>query len=703
MAPFALTIFLSAFLLFQIQPLIGKYILPWYGGSPAVWTTCLLFFQLLLLVGYAYSHWISARLKPRLQLGLHLAVLAASLLLFPIAPDAEAWRPKPGQEPTWQILFLLTVNVGLPYALLSSTSPLIQRWFAAAFPGRSPYRLYALSNGGSLLALLSYPFLVEPTMAIGTQVTVWSAAYVVFILLTGWCGLGYFKLAGSDARAGAETVGGGEADSSASAAAEKSKPGWEPILLWLGLSAAASAMLLATTNQMCQEVAVVPFLWVVPLALYLLTFMLTFDSDKWYDRRYFGVLVGVLAPVACMLLIAGLVVKIWIHILVYSALLFVCCMCCHGELVRSKPHPRHLTLFYLVVAAGGALGGLFVALAAPRMFQGYWEYHLSLVGCVVLTLAAWIRGKAWEPYEKRPVWVFSPVSGMTFALVSALVTMATLVQRTGEDTLITSRNFYGILRLTQTADDYGTKLTLTHGRVVHGLQYIDGEKSLWPTAYYGPDSAIGLALKHHPRRSGGGSLRVGVVGLGAGTIAAYGRPGDYFRFYEINPEVIELSESHFTYCGQSAAEVEIVLGDGRIELERELSRGEPQGFDILVIDAFSSDAIPLHLLTTESFEVYRRHLKPDGAILFHISNQSLDLAPVIYGLASTFGMEAVRIVNSAVPERGVSFSVWAIVTSNGDFLNVGPIRDVAQPLADSVKAPLVWTDDFASLWQVLRF
>ena len=689
-----LTIFLSAFLLFQVQPLIGRYILPWFGGGPAVWTACMLFFQLLLLVGYAYAHLISSRLGQRTQAWLHAALLAASLWFLPIEPDASVWKPLAPDEPTGYILALLLATVGMPYVLLSSTAPLIQRWFSLTYPGQAPYRLYALSNAGSLLALLTYPFVMEPSLTLGVQVDVWSWAFAVFAILCAWSAVRFARLpAPATPHAATGDMGGSDP-----------KPALPTILLWLGLAAMGSVMLLATTNQMCQEVAVIPFLWVLPLSLYLLTFIISFEHERWYRRRPTGLLLAASSVSAVIVLAGGAFVPLWIQIIVHSVTVFACCLSCHGELARAKPHPRHLTLFYLAVAAGGALGGTFVAVGAPRLFSGYWEYHLGLAGCVLLVLIAWYRDGVGARLFRRPrdLWVRV---GVVYALL--VLTLLYQTHRHTSNALAVSRNFYGVLRVDERVDLGGPKLTLTHGRIVHGYQYQDPPKRLWPTAYYGPDSGVGLTLTHHPNRQTGHphstGLRVGIVGLGAGTIAAYGQANDYFRFYEIDPDVLDYSDEYFTYRSASAARLDVVLGDARIRMEREIADGSPQRLDVLAVDAFSSDAIPIHLITREAAALYWKHLKDDGVLLFHISNRSLDLAPITRALAEDCDCEAVRIHSPKDEARGVSKATWVALTRNQAFLTTGAIRNAATPWNDDDRPPLLWTDDYAALWQVLKF
>jgi len=692
----SVTIFLSAFLLFQVQPLIAKVILPWFGGGPAVWTACMLFFQVVLLGGYAYAHLISTHLSRRVGSLIHIAALMVSLAFLPITPEAEIWKRADITQPTGFILWLLLANVGVPYFLLSSTTPLVQRWFSDSYSNHSPYRLYALSNTGSLLALLTYPFLVEPTLTLGTQVGIWSVGYGAFAVLCAWS-------AWRAVSAKLQTDTGVDVAADGDSGDDRPAPTTVSILLWLGLAAAGSIMLLATTNQMSQEVAVIPFLWVIPLALYLVTFIITFEHERWYNRFHFGLLMGVSSILATAVLFGGVFVPLWAQIVVYAGTLFACCMTCHGELFRSRPDPAHLTLFYLVVSAGGALGGLFVAAVAPVIFDGYWDYHVGLIACVFLTQLAWLRsGVKVRGFSARGA-LYLRLGLMVSAL--ALVLYAQVRIRS-HGMVAASRNFYGVLQISRHDDEVGEKLALTHGRIVHGQQYQDPEKRKWATAYYGPQSGVGLAALHHPRRSAAGGasgLNVGVVGLGVGTVSAYGKPGDKLRFYEINPEVVRLAKKPYTYIADSKADVDIVLGDARVQLERELAQQGPHRFDVLAIDAFSSDAIPIHLITREATEVYWEHLADDGILTFHISNRSLDLTPVTRALADVCHCEVVRTESPDDPKSGVSFSTWVLLTSNRAFLDTPAVRDSIVPWDDSDRPPLLWTDDFASLWQVLKW
>jgi hypothetical protein len=696
MAVYALTVFLSSFLLFQVQPLIGRYILPWYGGSPAVWTTCMLFFQVVLLAGYGYAH-LATNLKWKSQRYLHLVLLLAALLFLPIAPSPDLWKPAPDDAPVLKILLLLLANIGVPYLLLSATAPLVQHWFVRSFPGRSPYRLYALSNFASLLALLSYPFLVEPRLTLARQVTWWGWGFAAFVLCCGWCAL---RPGGGRAQEGASEPAASVMEVKMPSPQERTGLSPMAIVMWLLLSACGSALLLATTNQLCQEVAVVPFLWVTPLALYLVTFAICFNSDRASDRLLWGFLLIGAVILACRVLYLGVTVTLGVQILVYLAALFTCCMLCHGELARSRPDPRQLTAYYLIIATGGALGGVSVALAAPFLFDGFWEYPLALAASCLVILLAWFRNGA---FAGAPRWLPLFLAAGQLAL---LLFTGSYLRTYQPQTLFSTRNFYGVLRVIRDDDAVGAKRTLMHGRVVHGSQYTDPDRRRWPTTYYGPDSAVGLALRLHPRRLAAGqperSLRVGIIGLGTGTLAAYGEKGDTFRFYEINPAVVRLSDRWFSFRRESAARVEVVTGDARIMLESELKRGEPQRFDLLIVDAFSSDAIPIHLLTRECFAVYLQHLNPDGILLVHITNRFLDLAPVVRAQGEAAGYRTALVSSVGDDKLGVGKADWMILTRNGKFLDAAGVRAKLAPDLASTGAPLLWTDDFAGLWQILK-
>ncbi len=739
---FALTIFTGAFLLFQVQPLIGKYILPWFGGGPAVWTACMVFFQVLLLGGYAYAH-LSARLLPaRGQAAVHLLLLLAALAFLPITP-AAGWKPAAPGDPTWRILALLAACLGLPYLVLSATGPLMQAWFSRLHPGVSPYRLYALSNAGSLMALISYPFFFEPLLSRKAQAEMWSWGLGAFVILCGVCAVKLWKSSPSPAplpaRQGTKResflggfppasheserrapalqrrglgfvqswssalrfmfdrswVQGEMADQQILSPSEAEAPTPGARLLWLGLPACASVLLLASTNKMCQDVAVIPFLWVLPLGLYLLSFIICFDSPKWYRRGAFNwALLPALAGV-CVALFKGADLPLLAQIGIYCVTLFVCCMVCHGELYRLKPHPRHLTGYYLMIAAGGALGGVLVGLVAPLVFNSHAELHWGLMAFALLLTLVYAREKIAVHLagESVPIWKLALVG-----LIALGVTLTIQVRYAARHLVSGTRGFYGVLRVFE----YNPELPEAHvyllhcGEITHGVQFADPVQAAWPTAYYHDQSGVGLALRHLPRER---DRRIGVVGLGVGTLAAYGQAGDVVRFYEINPQAKQLAETRFTYLAGSTARVEVVLGDARLSLENEPS----QQFDLLALDAFSGDAIPVHLLTREALEIYLRHLKPDGVLAMHITNRHLDLLPVMENLARHFHLHWALIPFESDKREWWRYSnKWVLLTRDPAFLEQPAIREAATTPEPSARRVPLWTDDYASLFAILK-
>ncbi len=677
---FASTIFTSAFLLFQVQPLISKYILPWFGGSPTVWSTCMLFFQVVLFGGYVYAHLLTTYLNPRWQAALHCALVVTAAAMLPITPDAS-WKPDGAADPTWRIVSLLTCCVGLPYFILSSTGPLLQRWFSVQLPGASPYRLYALSNIGSLLALISYPFAFEPVLSSPAQADLWSWGFRTFAVLCGCCAIGLLKQP-----ALADTI-----TSTASEATTEEAPTWADRAMWVGLALVASLMLLATTNQVCLDVATVPFLWILPLTIYLLSFILCFDADRWYSRKWYVVLLALSLLGVIRTLLTGAAVSIVLQVMTYLSALYFCCMVCHGELAKQRPSPRYLTSFYLLISLGGAGGGLFVGVLAPAVFPAYWELHIGIVACLIATLAVFFRDKASVLYhgQSRPAWVGLLVwSGL---LVHALQTHA---REAVSSALAVTRNFYGVLRIVdeQPAGTAPAHRGMYHGSILHGVQFLEPEHKRNPTTYYGEQSGAGLALRFHRTNS---PRHIGVVGLGVGTLATYGQKADRLRFYEINPDVITLAQQYFTYLSDSPAKSTMVLGDARLSLEQEPNNQ----FDVLVLDAFSGDAIPTHLLTHEAGQLYTRHLKPDGILCIHISNLHFDLRPVVLGLARDLGMQATCVEAPADESRGQLMCHWMLLTREA--LPPELLND-AHEVEGLPSKSIQWTDEWSNLLSVLR-
>jgi spermidine synthase len=661
---YAATIFLSSFLLFLVQPLIARLILPWFGGSAAVWTTCMLFFQVLLLAGYGYAHWLSAR---RRFAAIQAVLLLLAVITLPIAP-AEHWKPLGTEEPVSRILLLLAASVGLPYFLLASTSPLVQAWFARARPHGDPYRLFAVSNLASLAALIGYPFAVEPVLTASQQVSIWSWMFVAFAVLCS--ALAWMTPAGVTRIATQNPTG------------EK-----QPVFLWLALAATGSALLLAVTNHLTQNVASVPLLWLAPLTLYLLTFIIAFEGRGWYRLALLWILLlAWLAAMGWLLVDAEHRFDLPVQLAVFLPGLFLACLFCHGELYRLRPPPERLTFFYLMVSAGGALGGLLVAVVAPLVFDAYYELGLALV--VVALLAALLCRRLGRVPRYASLAV---LLGVTACAVYE-------ARHHYEDVRLAARSFYGVLRVKEFGEPGAhTHLRrLVHGAIMHGEQFMHDELRRNITTYYYPTSGIGAAILSRQERP----IRVGVVGLGTGTLAAYGRPGDVFRFYDIDPGVVRIARSEFTYLADSPAAIEISLGDARLALERE----PPQQFDVLAVDAFSSDAIPVHLITREALGVYLRHVRPDGIVAFHVSNRFLDLVPVVARLAKEHGVHAqiVRDDPDDEDETGRSKSDWVLLAREEAALKRPRIVEAGAEPAEDEPELRTWTDDYSNLIQILK-
>ena len=693
---YAVTTFLSAFLLFQVQPLIGKAILPWFGGGSAVWTTTMLFFQVALLGGYAYAHFVSNRLSLRRQGYLHIALLALAILVLPIIPN-PVWKPEEAGDPTWRVLLVLALTVGAPYTLLSSTAPLIQRWFTHDLPGVSPYRLYSLSNIGSLLALLTYPFLFERFIGLQVQAWLWSGSYVLFVLCCSYLAWRVARRARPD-----ETVEEPQEEGGTAAVTPAN------VALWLALPACASVVLLATTNQLTQDVAPIPMLWVMPLALYLLTFILCFGDDRTYwPTRDVPLLAAGLA-VGAFLLGQVSMALLW-QILLYAGAMFIACFALHGELVRLRPPSRYLTWFYLVVSIGGAIGGLLVAIVAPAVFSGYWEYHVSLVATAVLVVGArlldvWLHPGADEARTRRLA-----VGGGAAAMVATAVLAGFLVRDArgpNRQALHQTRNFYGTVRVFQFNADIpdAAMQVMVHGRILHGFQYLAPEKRAAHTGYYGPTSGIGLAMQFHPSRAKQQPMNVGIVGLGAGMVASYAEKGDAFTLYEINDTVIDFAEHQFTYLTDAragGATMENEIGDGRLVLERQLRSSGSKQFDVIALDAFSGDAVPVHLLTREAFAMYEQHMKPDGVIAVNISNRHIDLSPVLRAVAAEQGKGVLLVSANEDGAAGITNSVWVLLSRNPAFLENPKVTSVVSPWPNNGRPPMIWTDDFSTIYDLL--
>jgi hypothetical protein len=778
---YAVTIFVSAFLLFQIQPMISKAILPWFGGTPAVWTVCLLFFQSLLFAGYAYAHFTSAWLRPGQQAALHILVLIAALALLHVLPDSTL-QPRGDADPTIAILTILAVTIGLPYLVLSATGPLLQAWFARSFPGRSPYRLYALSNVGSLLALLSYPFLFERQFDLSGQAHLWSIGFIAFAFLCAFAAWRLRKV--PDAGAGKsprfEAVAGIEPHSDV-IPVEVPEPKAGHLLMWLLLPAFASIVLMATTNHISTDVAVVPMLWIIPLALYLLTFIIAFDRPSWYWPTTIAILtliaiypagalyknnnVGTIRLYKCGMTGRAIesVAEIFrktpeessetpdtdgprvtigfrTALFVNFAAMFGICLLCHGQLARLKPPTRYLTAYYLMMSAGGALGGIAVSLVAPHVFKTIFEWQLATftaaicaVGIILSNLVTRAVGESTPlgPREeihpaaggelnrternthKPSLWpryvliaLFVPFSFMLLDLVDYLFSSR-------KNVVFESRNFFGALTIKETGQDdpVTDQLTLLNGTTIHGSQFVSDERRKMPTTYYAEGSGIGRVLDYFHEHRPPGGVRIGDVGLGAGTLAAYAMKLDHIRFYEINQTVIDISTSgkwftYFTDCKKRGALCDIKLGDARLSLQNEAGQAGELPYHVLVLDAFTGDAVPTHLLTTEAMDIYRPRIATeanmgvDGALLIHVSNRYLDLERVARGAAEHLGLESLLIVSPGDDSQSINMADWVVLTNNKDLL--AKLRpNAAKPKSDD-KPPVFWTDAHSSLFEILR-
>jgi hypothetical protein len=738
MLVYAATIFLSAFLLFQVQPLIAKFVLPWFGGSAAVWSASLLFFQLLLLLGYLYAHCLIRYLKPKRQLAVHGTLLVISLLVLPIIP-ADRWKPVGGHDPLVGILLLLGATIGLPYMVLSSTSPLLQAWYVRTHAGVIPYRLFALSNFGSMLALVSYPFLVEPSITLHNQAYIWSFGFAAFAIVCA--------LAGWKSREGSDAL-------QSEAAEAAAPPGIATVLLWVSLAACASVLLLATTSHLTQNVAPIPLLWVAPLSIYLLTFILAFESDRVYHRWVFLPL-GI---VALAIYTYGMseyennsdVISRLIPMLCFA--LFVCCMVCHGELAKRRPHPRYLTFYFLMVSVGGAIGGLFVALVAPHVFPNYWEMPIAIGACgVLMVLVLWSDGAGkprtfplplattvavltvggmvaarlqWAPQQIPADWLVPIAVGggallvgmalwydgtgverpLTVRLSLLLVALSFCwylgrLERTSDSGyILAARNFYGVLRVRDDPADtsgYGVRV-LIHGTINHGTELLTPEGGRTPTSYFGETSGISRAIR---AKGSAGPIRIGILGLGAGVTATLARAQDTLHYYEINQLVFDIAKSKFSFWKDCPADKNLYLGDGRLTLE---GMAASENLDFLAMDAFTSDAVPMHLLTREAYTTYLRHLKPDGVLAINVSNRYLDLEPIVAQAAREIGWSGVLVYDEGDSQPFYVSNTWILLSKTPAVFSNATFQEADMHPLEPRTGFRLWTDDYSNIIQILK-
>ena len=666
---FQVGVFVGALLLFLVEPMVAKELLPVFGGSAAVWITCLVFFQAALFVGYGYAHVLASGR----WLATHWALLAGTVVC------AGVWAGRAGSgaglgglaagHPVASIFLRLALWIGLPFCLLASTSPLLQVWLARVGAGGVAYSLFGLSNLASLIALFAYPSLIEPHVTLRVQRVAWFVGVAVFAGISAslaWRMRGFRVLEDGKADVAPRT------------------PGWKK-LLWLVLPMIAAMQLSAVTEHLTANVAAIPLLWILPLATYLITFIVAFQPRRWVPRMpMLGMLAVLLLALGNFLTKPDKMVPIGLSVGLFLAELLFAGLACHTELYLLRPgRADEATEFYLMIAAGGALGAFLVGMVAPEVFRS--NYDLSIA--FALTAAAMLAVSWQEGSKPRLLWGAATVVllGLCFQLHGVYA----------RDELVAVRNFYGSLRVQKGVTPDGMdERKLMHGMVIHGTQIFAPGLMKVPTTYYAPDSGVGLVLG---ACCGGRPRKIGVIGLGAGTLAAYGRAGDRMRFYEINPAVLPVAQNLFTYLRDSAATLSFVEGDARASLAAE----QPQGFDVLVIDAFSGDAIPLHLLTLQAMAVYRRHLAPGGVLAFHVSNQYVNLEPELGALARATGMQARSVVTDGNESRGEFRARWVLLTERGAIL-AEPEFAGAHSL-ESRAGVRAWTDDSSSLVQLLRW
>jgi hypothetical protein len=658
-------------LIFLVQPIVAKQILPWFGGVASVWTTCLFFFQLVLLLGYLYAHGLVRWFSPKLQAAIHVAVLTACCLSLPIAVSA-AWKTM-DLDPALHILLLLSASVGLPYFALASTSPLLQAWYSRFSP--TPYWLFAVSNAASLAGLLAYPFLMEPIWTVSQQGIMWSIAFAVFAASCAAVAI----LAARISRRGTTAENRGT---------HSKPPTLELRALWLVLSALGSLTLVSVTAFVSQNIASVPLIWIIPLSLYLITFILAFAGWKLHGWPIAGpAMMLALAMVVSYQHEAVITELVW-ALPIFMAGLFSVCLYCHGELAASKPEPTRLTEFYIMVSLGGALGSLAGSIIAPMVLNSDFEMYFALAAVGIVF--AWSRRNDF----------FASRMG-AFGLAAAITTVSTFhIVSEIRGSRVLTRNFYSSLSIVEFgtgADRWGQ---MGHGQTVHGAQYLDAARRKEPVSYYGRTSGLALAFERQRELSDTEPLVVGIVGLGTGATAAYGQPGDRFRFYEINPQVEALARTEFTYLSDSSAEITVMIGDARLVLDRESA----QNFDLLIVDAFSGDSIPMHLLTREAMRIYRKHLKPSGALLFHISNIFVDLQPALARLALEEQLQG-RVVEDEIEsnddiETPLASSDWIIMTTDKDWFSA-EVTKKAEPLPAAQEGP-AWTDNFYNVFSAIK-
>ena len=731
-AVFAITIFISAFLLFQVQPMVSKAILPWFGGGPAVWTAAMLFFQCALFGGYLYAHALASIHSARRQALIHaLLLLAAALLAQSAVPD-QSLRPQGALSPVTQIIWILMLSVGLPYFCLASTGPLLQHWFARAQFAGSVYRLFALSNLGSLLALLSFPYLFEPWFELPLIGKGWTWGFWVFAIAC--TAVAVFQARAVDARERAQAQGLPRNETTAAPAsvsptatapearqaAENSPSRTAQIIAWVMLPALASMLFIATTDQASHNIAPEPRLWILTLSIYLLSFIVSFDHPRWY-RPGLVAAAGLIA----VLIVAGRYTIPdffgWNWGLgatelryLFATMLFLVCLICHGELYRRRPSdPSQLTTYYLCMSFGGACGGLFIALIATHFFNDFHEWPIGLAAAAALCVMVLSRelggSRRASSVNRAPAaatWIAVVLcAALAFWWDNPMRSRVTSMANATESTLDQSRNFYGVVAVVERrfpADPSKDHRVFFSGQVTHGIQLISQGLEQKPVSYYDPKSGIGETLEY--LKSKKPEIDVAVTGLGAGTVAAYARPTDRYDFFEINPEAERIARDWFSFLsGSPAKEVRVLIGDARLTFAQ---LPADKRYDMILLAAFSGGSVPVHLLTREAFAAYEAHLKQDGFLVVNITNAYLNLYPVIKRQAEALGMMVRSRFQEKEPERFIRENHYMILTRDAEYIRSfpsvdRPIRDAQGKVIGTWQYDIpgvgLWTDNFSSI------
>ena len=737
---FCLTILLSSFLLFMVQPLIGRMLLPSLGGTPAVWNTCVVFFQGVLLAGYTYAHYVSSRLRPSNQVKLHFILLGLICFLIPIR--MFVWSEVPTHsDPTIWLLIQLALMIGLPFFVISANAPLLQRWYGLIIQSRNtedsskqknkdPYFLYAFSNIGSLTALLAYPFLIEPQLGVSQQSIGWSLGLTLLVVGFLACGWLIFSIR--------------KTESACNVASEiktnlirKPEKLWKQRLHWVALAAVPSSLMLGVTSHLSTDVGSVPMLWVIPLAIYLTTFILAFSRKQIISHQRLVQISPILILLMAVVLLVDLGTNPWTIVPVHLITFFVIAMVCHGEMNRLRPSVERLTEFYLLMSIGGFVGGVFNALVAPQLFQEVWEYPLALIaacclrpqlgttkvgfswkdlawpvgiglyGFASLKMASWLgcEGKLATAailflvpaivcygFVERPI---------RFALCVAVIIFSCQWAMVDQNVIMTQRGFFGVNKVS--LDRQAGFRMLINGRTMHGIQFLDSKRELEPLSYYHRTGPMGDVFDS---QSVSRAKQVAIVGLGTGSVASYSKPDQTFDFFEIDPVVCEIASNpqYFSYLQNAKGRCNLIVGDARVQLKRTANEKK---YDLLVIDAFSSDSIPIHLLTTEAFQLFRQRLHNDGVLAVHITNKHIDLKPLLVGVAEmqkwNLHIKDDQLQGDHKANDGKLSSTWVVFTfGDPDSETIRSLKNRSWSKLDGTTlAP--WTDERSNLLDVLKW